>query len=142
MERLPNTSGCFVCGTREENPQGLAIAIFWDDEARQTVIPIEAVRSWCGYEGVVHGGIQVALADDAMAWAVRRGEGIWSVTARMEALYRKPVKIKEACRVLGRVVSRRGRKITTEAEIVDDRGDVLAQFKALFVEVDEESLRP
>ncbi|QTX31873.1 PaaI family thioesterase [Aminithiophilus ramosus] len=141
MERLPNSSGCFVCGTREENPQGLAVSIFWDEEARQTVIPIEASSGWCGYHGVIHGGIQVALADDAMAWAIRRGEGIWSVTAHMEATYRRPVKIDSPCRVLGRVVCRRGRKITTEAEIVDDEGEILAQFKALFVQMDEESLR-
>ncbi len=142
MERLPNSSGCFVCGTKEENPRGLAVTIFWDDAARRTVIPFEAERSWCGYEGVVHGGIQAALADDAMAWAIRRGEGTWSVTARMEATYRKPVPMKKPCRVLGRVVARKGRKISTEAEIVDGDGIILAQFKALFIEVDEKSLRP
>ncbi|MBL3593528.1 MAG: PaaI family thioesterase [Synergistaceae bacterium] len=141
MERLPNSSGCFVCGTQEENPRGLAVALYWDDEARQTVIPFEADRSWCGYEGVVHGGIQAALADDAMAWAIRRGEGIWSVTARMEGTYRKPVPMGRPLKALGRVVSRKGRKIATEAEIVDEAGEILAQFKALFIEVDEKSLR-
>lgn len=133
LERLAGSRGCFVCGRKEENPMGLNLAIYWDPDGETTVIPFDPVQGWCGYEGVVHGGILAAIGDDAMAWAIRRQEGVWSVTARMETRYRRPVKMGQTYTARGRVLSRKGRRIETRAVLEDPDGNACVEYSGHFV---------
>jgi acyl-coenzyme A thioesterase PaaI-like protein len=89
---------------------------------------------------MVHGGIITALLDEAMAWA-GHVRGIWAVTARIDVRFRRPVAIGETTRVIGRVVSDRGRLLETAAEL--RRGDdvLLADAVATFARVPEDQAR-
>lgn len=133
MERLPGSPGCFVCDNDGSNPRSLHLHLMWDDEKGEVHIPFAPDETWCGYSGLVHGGILASVFDDAMAWAVRQVGGDWGVTADFHIRYRRPVTAGGEYTVRGRVESRRGRKAKTTAEIVDAEGNVLAEADALFV---------
>ena len=133
MERLPGSPGCFVCDNDGSNPRSLRLPLAWDPDSREVNIPFRADETWCGYSGLVHGGILASIFDDAMAWATHQAIGGWGVTADFHIRYRKPVLAGKAYTVKGRVESRRGRKVRTTAQILDDEGTVFAEADALFV---------
>lgn len=133
MVRLPRSRGCFVCGRRDENPRSLELDILWDRDGRHTVILIEPDETWCGYEGVVHGGVIASVFDDAMAWAVRQETGAWAVTGEMSTRYLRPVTADTHYRVEGRVERISGRRIATTASMTDDQGRTVAEGRALFI---------
>lgn len=133
MEKLPRSKGCFVCGSPEENRRSLGVDIFWDGEKENTVIKIRPDATWCGYEGIVHGGIIASIFDDAMAWAVRQAIGGWAVTGEMSVRYLRPVKEGEEYTVVGRVSKQAGRRLTTEASMTGENGKKAAEATALFI---------
>jgi len=133
MEKMPRSRGCFVCGSPEENSRSLGVDIYWNDEENRTEIRIRPDSTWCGYEGVVHGGIIASVFDDAMAWAVRQAIGSWAVTGEMSVRYIRPVKEGQEYVVEGRVDRLSGRKITTAARMADASGKTVAEATALFI---------
>ena len=135
MEKLPRSRGCFVCGKPEDNPRSLGVDIFWDGGEEKTEIKISPDHTWCGYEGIVHGGLIASVFDDAMAWAVRQTIGGWAVTGEMSVRYLRPVKANHEYTVEGRVDKLSGRRITTAALMTDERGKKVAEAKALFIRV-------
>jgi uncharacterized protein (TIGR00369 family) len=133
MEKLPGSPGCFVCDNDGSNPRSLRVSLIWSEETKEVHIPIEPDGTWCGYDGVVHGGIVASVFDDAMAWAVRKNVGPWSVTADFRIRYRKPIRAGENYTVKGRVTATRGRRTRTAAQLVDGKGVVFAEADALFI---------
>jgi len=65
QRRLPNSAGCFVCGSA--NPRGLGVRF----EVENGVVTTRFVphRDHCGYNDRVHGGVMAALLDEVMGWA-------------------------------------------------------------------------
>ena len=59
-------SWCFVCGA--ENPQGLHIKKLRTEHGCRCDFTVE--RGWCGYAGILHGGIHAAILDEIMGDAV------------------------------------------------------------------------
>lgn len=78
---------CVVCGRESET--GLRVDFRTVSAGR-----VEAVwhpePAWCGYDGMLHGGIAGALLDDAMVHALF-SLGIAGVTAALELRYHLPV---------------------------------------------------
>ncbi|GAB6280772.1 MAG: PaaI family thioesterase [Thermovirga sp.] len=136
MEKLKGSKGCFVCDTTGTNTRSLGVTLYWDDEARKTVIPFTPDDSWCGYEGIVHGGILTALCDDAMAWSARQASTEWSVTASISIRFLRPVESGKNYTASGSASGIEGRKIRTEARITNEAGKVCADAKAVFVAVE------
>lgn len=135
LEKLEGSKGCFVCDKTGTNLRSLGVTLFWDDEARRTVIPFTPDDSWCGYEGIVHGGILTALCDDVMAWSARKASGEWSVTANISVRFLRPVESGKSYTASGSASRVDGRKIHTEAKITNEAGKVCADAKAVFVAV-------
>ncbi len=135
MEKMPRSKGCFVCGLPEENSRSLGVSIFWDGEKGNTIIKISPDFTWCGYEGIVHGGIIASIFDDAMAWAVRQTIGGWAVTGEMSVRYLRPVKEGNEYTVEGRVSKQSGRRIATAAAMTGADGKKVAEATALFIKM-------
>jgi uncharacterized protein (TIGR00369 family) len=134
MEKLSGSRGCFVCGDPvTENERSLGLDIFWDEERGETLITLDPDLTWCGYENTVHGGIIAAVCDDAMAWAVKQKQGNWSVTAKIDLTYRKPVTTGQKYFAKGSVLKTKGRKVSTCCRIEDSEGKLYAEAKALFI---------
>ncbi|MDO9508707.1 MAG: PaaI family thioesterase [Thermovirgaceae bacterium] len=135
MEKLEGSKGCFVCDKTGTNTRSLGVTLYWDDESRQTVIPFTPEDSWCGYEGIVHGGILTALCDDVMAWSARQTSGEWAVTANISLRFLRPVESGKNYTASGNATVVEGRKIHTEARIINEAGKVCADARAVFVAV-------
>ncbi len=135
MIKLEGSKGCFVCDRTGTNARSLGVTLYWDEDSKRTVIPFTPKTDWCGYEGIVHGGIITALCDDVMAWSARQASGEWSVTANISVRFLRPVKSGESYTASGSASAVEGRKIRTEARITNEAGKICADAKAVFVAV-------
>ncbi|WP_300523491.1 PaaI family thioesterase [Aminiphilus sp.] len=133
MKACLRSPGCFVCGSVESNPRALDLAIFWNEEEHRTEIPFRADETWCGYKGVVHGGILSAITDDAMAWALRETWADWGFTGSLSVRFLRPVMAGIPYTAFGWAEERRGRKVATKAHILAEDGTIHVEAKALFV---------
>jgi uncharacterized protein (TIGR00369 family) len=120
---------CFACGPA--NPIGLHLHF---DRA-----PAEGVRcrallasQFQGWRGIAHGGIVMALLDEAMAHAAGFA-GHRGVTASVNVRFRKPVPLERPIEIAGRVTWQRRNVLGVEAKISDESGTLLAQAEGSFV---------
>jgi acyl-coenzyme A thioesterase PaaI-like protein len=85
-----------------------------------------------GWRGIAHGGIVMALIDEAMAYAA--GAVGWKgVTAEVTTRFRHPVPLETPLRLVGRVMWERRNVVGVEAEILGTDGTVLASGEGKFV---------
>ena len=135
LEKLKGSRGCFVCDKTGTNTRSLGVTLFWDEDENKTVIHFTPDPSWCGYEGIVHGGIITALCDDVMAWSARQASGEWAVTASISLRFLRPVESGKIYTASGSASVVEGKKIHTEARIINEAGKICADAKAVFVAV-------
>ncbi len=84
-------------------------------------------------KGLLHGGAMTALADTAVAMAIKSilPEGSHFATVELGLTFHAPVR-GGTVRAIARVTERDGRTIRGEAEVFDDRGTTVATFRSLF----------
>ena len=121
---------CFACGP--DNPIGMHVHFDLADasggvRARCTLGP-----QYQGWRGIAHGGIVMALLDEAMAHAAGFA-GHRGVTAAVNVRFRRPVPLGEPIEVRGRVAWQRHRVLGVEAGIFDAAENLLAQAEGRFV---------
>ncbi len=122
---------CFGCGPA--NATGLRLEFLLADDGSVVSLPVVA-GTFDGHPGYLHGGIIATLLDEAMSKAVR-AKGSTSMTRKMEVDYLRPVPSGVPLRIEGRVVRNEPRKHWAEARILNEKGNVLAEAKGLFIEV-------
>jgi uncharacterized protein (TIGR00369 family) len=128
---------CFVCGMN--NPQGMRLK-FTLDEPRQTFVSrFRLSKRYTGPPGHTHGGIIASILDDAMG-KVNKLHHVVALTKEMTVEYLKPVPLRTPLRVEGRGVSIEGRKHINMAEILNEKDEVLARSRGLFIAVDPEKM--
>jgi uncharacterized protein (TIGR00369 family) len=133
LKEMTGYDGCFVCDRSGKNPKALGVTIYWNAQKERSEIPFTPEPAWCGFEGIVHGGILAALADDAMSWALKQGIGGFGYTANMSVRYLRPVKLGSSYTAVGNVMNQEDRKVHTRARIMDESGKICVDVKALFV---------
>ncbi len=138
----PNSRHCFVCGL--ENPCGLQMRFFQTGPGEVTAY-YRAPACFEGYPGVVHGGIQAAMMDEALGRAVMGTDPETArlfYTAKMTITYRRHVPTGETLRIVGRVIKDRGRALRSWAGIhLDATGELLTEAEGLLMAVPEEEFR-
>jgi len=128
-----NDHHCFGCGRL--NLHGLQLSFFANVDGSGVWSPFTATDAFEGYDGVVHGGIICTILDEVMAWSLYREE-TWAVTGQLSTRFRKPVRVGEPTRAIGRIVNDRGRVIETRGEIRRESDDaLLAEATATFFRV-------
>jgi acyl-coenzyme A thioesterase PaaI-like protein len=84
-----------------------------------------------GWPGVLHGGLLLALMDEALGWSLYfHGSG--GLTARFDARFRQPVPIGSNLVVRAWTLERRGRLVKARAEVRmnTDEGALVAEADA------------
>ncbi len=122
---------CFGCGPA--NPIGLHLDFFVAEDQSVVCLPLVA-DLFEGPPGMLHGGVIATLLDEAMSKAVRV-RGLTAMTRQMEVEYLRPVPSATAIRIDGMLVRSEGRRLWTEAKIVNDKSVTLATAKGLFIQV-------
>ncbi len=120
---------CFACGP--ENAAGLHV--HFDRDQREGVVALVTLApQFQGWRGIAHGGIVMALLDEAMAHAAGFA-GHRGVTASVSVRFRHPVPLERPIEVRGRVTWHRRNVLGVEATIGDRDGRLLAQAQGSFV---------
>jgi uncharacterized protein (TIGR00369 family) len=132
---LPWTRACFVCG--QDNPHGLRLRCRL--EGGLTILEHTAREADLGWKTFVHGGITMALLDEAMAWAAMAAARRPCVTVEMTTRLRRPVLVGMRLRVEGRVCEQKSRLALSEARMLDQQGQELAVATGKFVPMNSDS---
>ena len=95
------------------------------------VVP-ERFQSWAG---MAHGGIVALMLDEAVGWAAWHA-GHPGVTGRLQVSYRRPLKLRERVRIVGRVDNTRRTLVYVTAVVENaDDGSRIADATATLMEV-------
>lgn len=128
---------CFGCG--RHNPIGLHLVFERDPATTDGVITYYVPRREDeGFPGVLHGGLQGLLLDEACGWAMY-ADHVFAVTAKIETRFRRTVGVDTPVVVRARVVRQRGRRIEIEATLSDAAGVVSVEASALFIRMDADA---
>ncbi|HEX7264282.1 MAG TPA: PaaI family thioesterase [Candidatus Dormibacteraeota bacterium] len=108
---------CFGCGPLNEAGLQLQFTPGPSGSVAEFVVP-ERFQSWAG---MAHGGITALLLDEAVGWAAWHA-GHPGVTGRLQVNYRRPLKLGESVRVVGKV-ERVRRSLVYASAYVESRED-------------------
>ncbi|MGI8683782.1 MAG: PaaI family thioesterase [Acidimicrobiales bacterium] len=130
-------SNCFVC--EPENDAGLGIAFFHDVEAGVVVANFVLDDRFSGAPNYVHGGITLAVLDEAMAWTAIAVAGSFALTRTTTTRFLRPVAVGGSYRVEGRLEARNeDGTLDLSATVTDGEGGPCAEARAEFVPMDAE----
>ncbi len=119
MSEVPFDDGnCFACGPA--NPIGMHVRFDRAGDFDGVVARVELAPVYQGWRGIAHGGIVMALLDEAMAHAAGFA-GHRGVTASVNVRFRKPVPLEAPIEVRGRVTWQRRRVLGVEATFSSER---------------------
>lgn len=131
MSGVPIDDGnCFACGP--SNPIGIHLHFDRNADGEGVLARLRLAPVYQGWRGIAHGGIVMALLDEAMAYAAGFA-GHRGVTAQVSARFRKPVPLEQPIEVRGRVTWQRRNVLGVEASILDGAGNLLARAEGSFV---------
>lgn len=128
MDVPVDDGNCFACGP--ENPIGLHLHFAPDAHGVRSRITL--TQHYQGWSGIAHGGIVMALLDEAMAHAAGHA-GHRGVTASAKVRFRKPVPLGEELELHGRVLWQRRTVLGLEAVVCALDGTCLAEAEGHFV---------
>jgi uncharacterized protein (TIGR00369 family) len=128
---------CFACGMN--NPDGMRLKFTLDEERQTFVCKFRLGKRYTGPPGHCHGGIIATILDDAMG-KVNKLHQVVALTKEMTIEYLRPVPLRTPLRVEGKGVSVIGRQHINMAEIFNEKGEVLARSRGIFIAVDAERM--
>jgi uncharacterized protein (TIGR00369 family) len=108
---------CFGCGLL--NVDGLRL--IFDPGPDGSVAEFEVPDRFQSWAGMAHGGIVALMLDEAVGWAAWHA-GHPGVTGRLQVSYRRPLKLGETVRIVGKVEKIR-RTLVYATAVVENRDD-------------------
>jgi uncharacterized protein (TIGR00369 family) len=130
-------NNCFVCG--QNNPDGMRLKFVLDEKRQTFVCRFRLSKRYTGPPGHAHGGVIAAILDDAMG-KVNKLHHVVALTREMTVEYLKPVPLQRPLRVEGREVSVYGRQHINTAEILNEKDEVLARSRGIFIAIDPQKM--
>lgn len=124
-------TNCFVC--EPSNPMGLRVPYFHDDEADVVTAEFRLGVEHSGAPHYVHGGVLLAILDEAMAWAAIALAGRFAVVQSTATTFDRPVRVDEPHRVEASVHDRTDTAVTARASVTDAGGRPCARARARLV---------
>lgn len=143
MEALTNErwgfeSNCFVCEPR--NDAGLRIPFFHDPTTGTVTATFSLDDRFSGAPSYLHGGVLLAVLDEAMAWATIAIGHRWAVTGETTTRFEHPVRVGRTYTVTARLaepVTDDATTLAATAEITDDADRRCATSATTFVVLGE-----
>lgn len=141
IERLTNEqwgleTNCFVC--EPKNEAGLRIPFFFDDEADEVTAEFTLDGRFSGAPTIVHGGVTLAILDEAMAWATIASRKRFAMTTSTTTNFAGLVQCDTAYRVWAEVSGGDDTQLFTRAEVINpDDSATVATAEATFLVLSE-----
>lgn len=136
MNRVPTEStrnyvgrwpgSCFACSS----PSGLQLRFWHTLEGVETRCSVP--RSYCGFDGLVHGGIIATMLDEASCWVLFAKLGRLGVTQKMTTGFLKPVPIENELVITATISRHDKRTALVKASISDSDGQLLAEGESFW----------
>lgn len=104
---------CFGCGAN--NASGLRLEFFETDDGVE--VSYTAPKHLEGAPGIIHGGIQGTLLDEAFCMTAHAKRGTGVVTGELTVRYLRPAPTGTPLLVRGQIVEERGRSFVIEGGI-------------------------
>ena len=124
-------SNCFVC--EPGNAQGLQLRFAHHEEAGTVVAGFSLGDAFSGAPSYVHGGVLLAILDEAMCWATIAVAGVFALTRTTQTSFHRPVRVGSSYQVEARVDRADPKLVETSGRILDAAGDPCAEATATFV---------
>src|ERR1700686_905698 len=124
---------CFACG--KNNPGGMGLRFTYDEQRNSFVCRFRLGKRYTGPPGHCHGGIIATILDEAMGKVNKLRQGV-ALTSEITGSYLNPVPLRQPLRVESREVKGKGWKHINMAEILNEKGEVLARGEGLFIAID------
>jgi uncharacterized protein (TIGR00369 family) len=124
-------TNCYVC--EPANPLGLRIPFFHDDEAGIVTAEFRLGAEHSGAPHYVHGGVLLAIMDEAMAWAAIALAGRFAVVQSTATTFARPVRLDELHRVEASIHERTDTAVTARATVTDPGRRRCAEARARLV---------
>ena len=128
---------CFACG--KNNPEGMHLRFTYDEERDCFVSRFRLGKRYTGPPGHCHGGIIATILDEAMG-KVNKLRHVIALTSEITVNYLKPVPLNKPLRVESREVKVMGRQHINMAEILNQKGEVLARGRGQFIAIDPQKM--
>ena len=136
--KQPNSRHCFACGL--ENDYGLGMTFYEIDDGR-VLAKYSVPENFQGFPGIVHGGIVFTMLDEVLGRVTMVEDHTkFTMTAKVEVRFRKPVPIGEPLQIVGKVDRRRGRFSFASAELRLPDGSIAAEAMGLMAEVPDQTM--
>ena len=126
---------CFACGPR--SPSGLRLKFERDGD--RVVTSYKPRSEHQGFPGYLHGGVITALLDETMS-RVSLLDGRWTMTARLDVRYRKPMYVGQTVRAFAEKKSERRGVVEAVGWVELPDGSTAAEATGTFVPVRDETL--
>ncbi|MFB3917680.1 MAG: PaaI family thioesterase [Terriglobales bacterium] len=110
-----------------------------DEAGKRFICRFRLSKRYTGPPGHAHGGIIATILDEVMG-KVNKLRNVVAVTAEMTVKYIKPVPLGKPLVAEGRELRVHGRAHTNVGEIRNERGEVLARGKGIFIAIDPHKL--
>lgn len=123
-------STCFVC--EPSNEGGLRIPFFHDEERQAVFADYTLDAAFSGAPSYAHGGVTMAILDEAMAWATIAVGKSFALTRSTSVEFGWPIRVGRQYRVEATIVQQTTQDIETEARVLDQKGRVCASARSHF----------
>ena len=128
-------TNCFVC--EPTNANGLQIPFFHDTDRGVVTAEFELSDTFSSAPTLVHGGVTLAVLDEAMAWACIAIGKQWAVTTETTTRFDGVVRVGSRYSVEAEVVDHVDATIRVTARVLDGRDVVRAAAEASFTTLGE-----
>ena len=107
----------------------------YDKSRKRFVCRFRLDKRYTGPPGHCHGGIIATILDEAMG-KVNKLRQVVALTSEITINYLKPVPLNKPLRLESREVKVKGRRHINMAEILNQKSEVLARGRGLFLAID------
>jgi len=128
---------CFACG--KNNSEGMLLRFTYDEDRNCFISRFKLGKRYTGPPGHCHGGIIATILDEAMG-KVNKLHQVVALTSEITVRYLKPVPLYKRLRVESREESVKGREHVNVAEILNEKDEVLARGRGLFIAIDPQRM--
>ena len=136
---LGYATNCFVC--EQSNDRGLQIPFFHDTDRNLVSAEFALPEAFSGAPTMLHGGVILAVLDEAMAWACIAIGQRWAVTSETSTRFDRAVYIDKPHLVEAEIIEQTETDIVTIGRVIDLKGRVRAEARATFTVLGEAQLK-
>ena len=123
-------SNCFVC--EQSNTSGLRIPFELSDDRTEVAAKFTLGTDYSGAPALVHGGLSLAILDEAQAWAVVAIAGRWGLTRTTQTDFDGAVFVDQPHQVRSWILGVGPKRVETEAVIIDQGGVQVVRSQSSF----------